>query len=326
MNQTVVDYLDITLDLNTGLHAPYMKPNDVKNYVHRLSNHPPAILKNLPKNINDRLCKLSSNEEIFKNAIPPYQEALIRAGYDYNLIFYDTNSNNINRSRNKRTRTRKCVFWNPPFSKNVKTNLIAEFLKIVKSFPQHNVLKPMINTNKIKASYRTVPNMAKQVSRKNGRVLKQRVAPPPPTCNCQRSRRPHCPIPGKCTIQDVCYRCKIVRGDNHKCESYVGQTSRQVKKRIGEHLGDARRYRPEKPQGSRLSHYIGDLFFNNIPHTLNWSILAQKPHYSPIGDFCMLCNVEKVFILYHPDFSTLNLRNELYGWCQHKERFLLMNT
>ena len=28
----------------------------------------------------------------------------------------------------------------------------------------------------------------------------------------------------------------------------------------------------------------------------------------------------------HPDFSTLNLRNELYGWCQHKERFLLMNT
>ena len=48
-NLTVVDYLDITLDLNTGLHAPYMKPNDIKNYVHKLSNHPPAVLRNIPK-------------------------------------------------------------------------------------------------------------------------------------------------------------------------------------------------------------------------------------------------------------------------------------
>ena len=68
------------------------------------------------------------------------------------------------------------------------------------------------------------------------------------------------------------------------------------------------------------------LFLNNIPHTLNWSILAQKPHFNPVANFCMLCNVEKVFILYHPEFSTLNLRNELYGWCKHKEGYLLMNT
>ena len=54
-----------------------MKPGDVKNYVHKMSNHPPAVLRNIPKNINDRLCKLSSNEEIFNNAIPPYQEALV---------------------------------------------------------------------------------------------------------------------------------------------------------------------------------------------------------------------------------------------------------
>ena len=43
VNLTVVDYLDITLDLNTGLHAPYMKPNDVKNYVHSMSNHPQNV-------------------------------------------------------------------------------------------------------------------------------------------------------------------------------------------------------------------------------------------------------------------------------------------
>ena len=326
-NLTVVDYLDITLDLNTGLHAPYMKPNDIKNYVHKLSNHPPAVLRNIPKNINDRLCKLSSNEEIFNRAIPPYQEALVRAGYDYKLRFYQTN--NTNSSKKNRTRTRKCVYWNPPFSKNVKTNLVAEFLKIIRSFPQSNVLAPMINTNKIKASYKTVPNMARQVSRKNGRVLKSGDAPPPPpTCNCQRSRKPDCPIPDKCTSTNVCYGCKVIREDNHNCETYVGQTSRMVKKRIGEHLGDARRYRPPpaKQTGSRLSQHIGNLFFHNIPHSLNWSIIAQKQPFNPVANFCMLCNVEKVLILYHPELSTLNLRNELYGWCHHKERMLLLNT
>ena len=54
-NLSVVVYLDITLDLNTGLHSPFTKPNDVKNYVHKMSNHRPAVIKNIPKNINDSL-------------------------------------------------------------------------------------------------------------------------------------------------------------------------------------------------------------------------------------------------------------------------------
>ena len=321
----VVNYLDINLDLNTGLHAPYMKPGDMKNYVNKLSNHPPAVLKNIPKNINDRLCRLSSNQEIFNSAIPPYQEALVRAGYDYQLTFYQQNNNHTNSKKN-RTRPRKCVYFNPPYSKNVKTNIIAEFIKLVKNFPKNNPLAKMINTNTIKASYRTVPNMARQVSRKNGRVLKQTAAPPPPTCNCQRARKPNCPVPGKCTMRDVCYKCEVVRDDNHHCETYTGQTSRPIKKRIGEHLGDARRFTPNKSEGSRLSHYIGNFIFNDIPHTLNWSILAQKRHFSPVENFCMLCNVEKGFILYHPEFSSLNLRNELYGFCFHKEKYLLINS
>ena len=83
---------------------------------------------------------------------------------------------------------------------------------------------------------------------------------------------------------------------------------------------------PDQPTGSRLSQHIGNLFFHNVLHTLNWSIIAQKQPFNPVGNFCMLCNVEKVLILYHPELSTLNIRNELYGWCPHKEKFLLLNT
>ena len=87
VNKTVVNYLDITLDLATGEYRPYMKENDQPSYVHRLSNHPPGILRNIPKNINDRLSRISSSEAVFEAAAPVYQEALKRAGYDHKLKF-----------------------------------------------------------------------------------------------------------------------------------------------------------------------------------------------------------------------------------------------
>ena len=39
-NLKCVDYLDVTLNLNTGTYQPYRKPNDNPLYVNRLSNHP----------------------------------------------------------------------------------------------------------------------------------------------------------------------------------------------------------------------------------------------------------------------------------------------
>ena len=87
VNSKVVDFLDVTLDLNSGLHKPYIKPNNSLLYVDRQSNHPPSITKNIPSNINKRLSSLSSNEEIFNQAKAPYQEALQKSGYTYSLKF-----------------------------------------------------------------------------------------------------------------------------------------------------------------------------------------------------------------------------------------------
>ena len=41
VNKKVVDFLDVTLNLSTGLYQPYHKPNSKINYIHRDSNHPP---------------------------------------------------------------------------------------------------------------------------------------------------------------------------------------------------------------------------------------------------------------------------------------------
>ena len=40
VNHKVVNFLDITLDLNSGLYKPYMKPNDSPIYINQKSNHP----------------------------------------------------------------------------------------------------------------------------------------------------------------------------------------------------------------------------------------------------------------------------------------------
>ena len=75
-NKKIIDFLDITMNLKTGEHKPYMKPNNTPLYVHKQSNHPSNIIKNIPESINRRLSNISSNEKIFKKAIPPYQDAL----------------------------------------------------------------------------------------------------------------------------------------------------------------------------------------------------------------------------------------------------------
>ena len=80
-NLKVVDFLDITLDLENNSYKPYTKPNSSILYVNVESNHPPNIVKNIPENVNKRLSSISKNEEIFKSSTLPYQEALDKSGH-----------------------------------------------------------------------------------------------------------------------------------------------------------------------------------------------------------------------------------------------------
>ena len=86
-NQKVVNFLDVTLDLKNDLFFPYMKPGNTPVYVNAKSNHPPSVIKAIPQGVNKRLCSISSSEEMFEKAIPPYQEALRKSGYNHVLTY-----------------------------------------------------------------------------------------------------------------------------------------------------------------------------------------------------------------------------------------------
>jgi hypothetical protein len=75
-NLNIVNFLDVTFDLNNAKHKPYRKPNDDPLYINRHSNHPPSITRQLPTAINKSIALLSSDEQTFKESTPIYQNAL----------------------------------------------------------------------------------------------------------------------------------------------------------------------------------------------------------------------------------------------------------
>ena len=89
-NITKVNFLDVTLDLQSGKHYPYTKEGNIPLYVHKKSNHPPSILKNIPESINKRLSEISSDKESFDKVKETYQDALNKSGYIYNLTYRKT--------------------------------------------------------------------------------------------------------------------------------------------------------------------------------------------------------------------------------------------
>ncbi len=180
-NKKIINFLDVTLNLNDGSFSPYTKPNNNPLYVNANSNHPPSILKNIPLGINKRLSSISSSQEIFDRNITPYQDALHSAGYKYKLKF-DPQAQDP--PKQKRTRKRKILYFNPPFSANVQTDIGRKFLNIVdKCIPPGHPLRKSFNKNTIKISYSCMPSMGAVVSGHNKKILENAKLEPPTNRN-----------------------------------------------------------------------------------------------------------------------------------------------
>ena len=93
-NQNEVDFLDITINMKNETFKPFIKLNDKPEYVNKLSNHPPQILKNIPIGINKRLANISANKEIFENSTQVYSDELLQCGYEHQLSYEDFIHNN----------------------------------------------------------------------------------------------------------------------------------------------------------------------------------------------------------------------------------------
>ena len=97
----------------------------------------------MPKYINDRLSALSSDEKSFKASSPLYENALSRSNHNIKLEYSDKQKGSTQNSNPKRKRN--IILFNPPYSKNVRTNVAHKFLALIdKHFPKSSVLHKIL--------------------------------------------------------------------------------------------------------------------------------------------------------------------------------------
>ena len=308
------EFLDVFFDLENESFRPYLKDNNIPQYVHKLSNHPPAVLKNIPQGVNKRLSSISSSEQMFESAAPIYREALAKSGFDFELK-YDPEA--CNPKNKKRRRARKILWFNPPFSSNVKTNLAKEFLKLLdKCFPPGHQLRKLFNRNTVKVSYSCTPSMEKVISKKNHKIL----SPPKPLerlCNCGQKI---CPLQGQCLAKNIIYEATVTKED-HSQNRYTGLCSTTFKKRLAVHNHS---FKSRTDNQTALSKFIWNLKDKNIKYKISWRLLDRGETYSPVSDVCWLCVKEKFHIIFRPDSADINSRDEILESCRHVKSKLLI--
>ena len=183
INLKVVDFLDVSLNLSTESFYPYRKPNDRPMYIHRQSNHPPNIIKNIPSSFSRRLTDISSDSAAFEDARQLYDKALRESGFSEQVEILENRTTNTKDVRRK-NRSRNITWFNPPFSQNVATNIGRKFRSLVsKHFPKNSRLHQIFNENTLKVSYSCMPNMA-EVIRQHNKATINNVSKPPTSSGC----------------------------------------------------------------------------------------------------------------------------------------------
>lgn len=316
-NLSVTDYLDIMLNLNTGKHSPYRKPGANPIYVHAKSNHPPNVIKEIPRMIEKRVSDLSYDEEEFNNAKHIYEEALAASEHPSSLTYQPP------AQKRKRTRHRPITWFNPPFCSSVKTNVGKRFLQLLrKHFPENHRYRNIINRNTIKISYSCLPNMGNIIKQHNERLLRAAEGNnDASSCNCQD--RDACPLNGLCTTEGLVYTANVSYQENEeeKENIYHGSTGSTFKIRYTKHESSFRHEHQEKE--TELSKFIWRLKRRNIPYRIRWSIATRAQPYKCGSRRCDLCLTEKVIIARCNHPGMLNKRTELLAKCRHRNKYLL---
>ena len=104
------------------------------------------------------------------------------------------------------------TWFNPPFSQNLKTNVGAKFLPLVKTcFTPDHPLRKICNRNTIKISYRCTPNIGSAISSHNKKLLTHPTPEETNKCNCKEKEK--CPVKRKCQKTEVIYRATVTQED-----------------------------------------------------------------------------------------------------------------
>ena len=295
----IVNYLDVTLNLNNGSFKPHHKPDDIIQYINKESNHPPSIIEHLPASIKKRLSNNSSDEKMFKGAAIYYEDTLNKAGYINNLVYHTPSTSN-QENKNK-SRQRNVTWFNPPYSKSVATRIGQSFLHlIVTHFPKTHIFNKIFNRNKVEVSYSSTQNIKGIINNHNMNILHQNNEMKD-ECNCRNKK--YC---------QPSYNEKV----------YFGVAEKSFKDRFYNHTKSFTH--EDYANDTELSKEYWDIKRNNFIPKVTWSIVRECPPYSLSKRKCYLCLNEKLEINSYKGNNLLNKRSELINKCRHLNKHTLL--
>ena len=203
-NIDIVNFLDVTLNIKTQKFSPFQKPNNTPQYINTKSNHPPNIIKELPRMIERRLSEISSDKTEFVKSKDVYQTALTESGYTEKIEYQDTQQ-----LKKKKRRNRKIIWFNPPYSKHVTTSIGNQFFRLLnKHFPKGHQFHKIFNRNTVKLSYSCAPNVARIIKSINSKILcHDSATSDAKECNCRDKNS--CPLQKKMSHKDRSLRSYI---------------------------------------------------------------------------------------------------------------------
>ena len=281
------------------------------------SNHPPTVIKQIPAAINRRLSALSSNKETFDKAKPTYDKALRSSGFNESLHYCKKNTT----APTKTNRKRNTIWFNPPYSKNVQTNVAKTFLNLIKKpFPPNHNLHPIFNKNNVKVSYSCMPNMSSIIKNHNKKILNNNTTPKN-GCNCRQ--KDQCPLDNNCLITSVIYKANVTTDKDNTGKNYIGLTEGTFKQRYTQHNLTFRNRK--YANSTELAKHIWKLKDNKENYKINWSIISSASAYNNISKRCNLCITEKLHIIKADKARNLNKRTELISKCRHENKYFLAN-
>ena len=140
------------------------------------------------------------NEEVFKQAAPMYNDALSASGFNERIQYTEE------QPQVKRRRTRNIIWLNPPFSRNIPTNVARGLLKLINRHFKKASLSKISHRNNVKVSYSCMPSVASRISRHKKQQLEKEETCQK-KCNCRV--KVQCPLDGFCQTSGIGYKATV---------------------------------------------------------------------------------------------------------------------
>lgn len=121
-----INYLDVTYNWDKNISKPFLKESNKTIQIKIHSNHPPSILRYLPILLEKRVSKTLSDKDIFNKSIETRKDDLKWSDFKEESNCIPPENNNRKR---KRKRKWKVIWFSPPYSRSVKTNIAKTLLR-----------------------------------------------------------------------------------------------------------------------------------------------------------------------------------------------------